>query len=359
MYMYQVSLGERSYPIYISTDGFNPFGSMLRASKQDYTHILIVSDENVASSYLQPVASSLSSAGFSTDTFIIPPGEQSKSLEMAEKIYGKALEIPLDRKSAILALGGGVVGDLAGFIAATYMRGISFLQAPTSLLAQVDSSVGGKVAVNHPLGKNTIGAFHQPKTVYIAADCLLTLPHREFISGIAEVVKYGIILDHGFFEWLENYIDCGHHLHLDSLVHIIKTSCHIKSEIVSQDEKEENLRAVLNYGHTVGHAVEATTHFSKYTHGESVAIGMVYEAKISSALGLMSSSSVSRIAQLLQKIGLPIKIEGLDPELLLQYMVRDKKNIGGKLVFVLPDRIGHVRIFKDVDINLVREVLEE
>ncbi|MGI6706341.1 MAG: 3-dehydroquinate synthase [Clostridia bacterium] len=359
MYMYQVSLDERSYPIYISTDGFNPLGSVLKASKQDYTHILIVSDENVASLYLQAVASSLSSAGFSIDTFIIPPGEQSKSLEMADKIYEKALEIPLDRKSAVLALGGGVVGDLAGFIAATYMRGISFLQAPASLLAQVDSSVGGKVAVNHPLGKNTIGAFHQPNMVYIAADCLLSLPHREFISGIAEVVKYGIILDRTFFEWLEEYIDSGHHLHLDSLVHIIKTSCQIKAQIISQDEKEENLRAILNYGHTVGHAIETVTDFSRYTHGEGIAIGMVYEAKISSALGLMPSSSVSRIARLLQKIGLPIKIEGLDPELLLQYMMRDKKNIGGKLVFVLPDRIGHVRIFKDVDINLVREVLNE
>jgi len=359
MYTYQVSLSERSYPIYISTDGFNPLGSMLKASKQDYTHILIVSDENVASSYMHPVASSLSSAGFSIDTFIIPPGEQSKSLGMAEKIYRKALEIPLDRKSAILALGGGVVGDLAGFIAATYMRGIAFLQAPTSLLAQVDSSVGGKVAVNHPLGKNTIGAFHQPKMVYVAADCLLTLPHREFISGIAEVVKYGIILDYAFFEWLERYVDDGQYLQMDSLVHIIKTSCHIKSKIVSRDEKEENLRAILNFGHTIGHAVEATTDFSRYTHGESVAIGMVYEAKLSSALGLMPASSVSRIVQLFQKIGLPIKTTGLDPELLLQYMMRDKKNIGSQLVFVLPDSIGHVRIVKDVDINLVREVLKE
>ena len=289
----------------------------------------------------------LGTVGIAAEVASVPPGEGSKSLDRAAALLDRLIAMKADRHSAVVAVGGGVVGDLAGFVAATYARGIPLLMVPTTLLAQVDSSVGGKVAVNRPAAKNIVGAFHQPVGVWIDTGTLATLPARELRCGMAEVVKYGVILDAGFFEALEAG-DAAAVLRLDpaAVARVVARCCALKARVVAEDEREETgLRAVLNYGHTIGHAIEAVAGYGgDYRHGEAVAAGMVAEARLAARLGWIGDPEVGRIAGLLAAIGLPTAATGLDPAALREAMALDKKNRAGKVRFVLPRRLGHVEL---------------
>jgi 3-dehydroquinate synthase len=288
---------------------------------------------------------------------VVPAGEGTKNLMQANQLFDRAFEAGLDRRSAIFALGGGVVGDLAGFVAATYMRGISFVQVPTTVLAH-DSSVGGKVAVNHPKGKNVIGAFHQPKLVVYDTSALKTLPDREIRSGVAEVIKHGLIWDEKFFEWLESAIEQVCSLDPAITADMLAHSCSIKAKVVAKDEKENDLRAILNFGHTLGHAIEALTDYGTYTHGEAIAIGMVFAAELSAECGKIDRAMVERIRRLLIRTGLPTEVpEQLNPYDLIAAMRQDKKAAGGCLTFVLLSAIGKAEIVNNVDEQTVHGLL--
>ena len=293
---------------------------------------------------------------FSCDVALVPDGETSKSLSEAEKIFTRAIESGLDRKSVIIALGGGVVGDLAGFVAATFMRGINLIQIPTTLLAQVDSSVGGKTAVNHALGKNLIGAFHQPRAVFIDLKFLETLPEREIKSGLGEVVKYGIISDEKFFSFLEDNAEKILQRDLKTLAHVVRRSCEIKAAVVSADEKESGLRRILNFGHTLAHAIEEETGYKKFRHGEAVAIGMLGAALISLELGKTSAENVVRLEKLLKRFGMMTNCAGLDAEKLYAVTFRDKKTVGGVVNWVLMKNFGDVEICRDVPEQIVKKI---
>ncbi|HZJ56992.1 MAG TPA: 3-dehydroquinate synthase [Clostridia bacterium] len=319
---------------------------------------MLITDENVNNLFARDIASILSFMGCQVNVAVVKPGEASKSLEIAETLYTRALEANLDRSSSIIALGGGVVGDLAGFVAATYMRGINYVQIPTTLLAQVDSSVGGKVAVNHPLAKNIIGNFYQPKSVYINIDTLKTLPERQFSTGMAELIKYGFIWDNGFLKWLQSNIHDIMNRQEEGLARAVGCSCEIKAHIVSRDEREKGLRAILNFGHTVGHGLESLTNYDLYTHGEAVSLGMVYESSIACRMGLVDKSMVDLLIRLLDKANLPTEIHGVDTEALIKAMAHDKKNQGDSIVFVLPIGIGKVDVFNNIDSGLIREVFK-
>lgn len=348
-----VNLGERSYPIFISDGILDNIGQIIKQHFSGYK-IMVITDSNVADLYANKVVTSLGSAGFQAFIEDVPAGESSKSLEQAEVLYNSALDHRLDRKSAILALGGGVVGDLAGFIAATYMRGIDYIQVPTTLLSQVDSSVGGKVAVNLPKAKNIVGAFYQPVLVAIDPATLSSLPDREFREGMAEVIKYGIIRDADFFRWLEqNMGDLRRHT--SDLVYSIKRSCEIKSDIVSEDETEMGLRIVLNFGHTIGHALEAVFGYGTLLHGEAVALGMVFEAKIALARGLIDERTFFRIKGLV-KSAVPASLpHHPDADKLIESMSFDKKNVNEKITFILPERLGRVGVYSDIT---AKEILQ-
>jgi 3-dehydroquinate synthase len=276
----------------------------------------------------------------------LPAGEATKSLENASSLFGRLVAMKADRHTCVVAVGGGVVGDLAGFVAATYARGLPLLMVPTSLLAMVDSSVGGKVAVNHPGAKNIIGAFHQPSGVWIETDALASLPDRELRCGLAEVVKHGVILDGGFFAYLEATAGAIQERDPAAIRHIIVRSCELKAEVVSRDEREETgVRAVLNFGHTVGHAIEAVVGYGgAFEHGEAVAVGMVAEARLAERLGWIDSKPVDRLVALLRRFGLPVDAPGLDVDALIHAMGSDKKNRGGQIRFVLPRSIGEVEL---------------
>jgi 3-dehydroquinate synthase len=348
-----VNLGKRSYPIFIE---HGILGNISKIVREYFSgrKILVITDSNVVDLYARQLAAGLENEGFQTFVEVVPAGEASKSLARAEDLYNAALDHRLDRKSAILALGGGVVGDLAGFIAATYMRGIGFIQVPTTLLAQVDSSVGGKVAVNLPRAKNIVGAFYQPKLVIIDPDTLLSLPEREFAEGLVEVIKYGIIRDEDFFRWLEQYIKNLRQNTAD-LVHAIKRSCEIKAAIVSEDEAECGLRMVLNFGHTVGHALEAVFGYGTLLHGEAVALGMVFEAKIALNRGLIDERTFLRIEGLV-KSAVPKDLPHRpDPDSLIESMSFDKKNLNEKITFILPERLGRVAVYSDIT---AKEILQ-
>lgn len=352
-----VNLPVAPYSIHI-TNGWEQVPLFLEKSIEG-KKLLVISDENVYQLYFHKVQPLLTNSPFKIHWAIIPPGENSKNLAMAETLYTKALEAGLDRSSSIIALGGGVVGDLAGFIAATYMRGINLIQIPTTLLAQIDSSVGGKVAVNHPLAKNIIGSFYQPKGVYINTQTLYDLPPREFSTGMAELIKYGFIWDESLLPWLEDNIKLLMKRNEDILTYAIYESCRIKADIVEQDEKENGLRAILNFGHTVGHAIESVTGYSRYTHGEAVALGMLCEVLLAHRMGLVRVSLVDRLMALLKQANLPIKIPSIDIDNLIGVMAHDKKNMGGDIVFVLPTGIGKVDIFTKLDNKLLRQVLKQ
>ena len=318
----------------------------------------VVSDGNVRS-HASAVASALSSAGFRTETATVPPGEESKSVAVAHTLYDRLADLNADRKTLVVAVGGGVVGDLAGFVAATYNRGLPLLMVPTTLLAMVDSSVGGKVGVNHPKGKNLIGSFHQPAGVWVDPAYLDTLPDREFRSGLAEVVKYGVILDPEFFAYVEANVAAILKRDPAAIRHVVARSCRLKADVVEQDEREETgLRAVLNYGHTFAHAFETVGGYGAWLHGEAVSAGMVCASRLAEKLGRVPAGFPQRETQLLTSLGLPVTpLRHWLIDAMVDVMRRDKKAEAGKLRFVLPTRLGHVELVDGVPESLVREVL--
>ncbi|MBR0574502.1 MULTISPECIES: 3-dehydroquinate synthase [Pasteurellaceae] len=319
--------------------------------------VMIVSNPTIAQHYLSTVTKALEQLGCSQiDSVLLPDGEQFKTLESLNLIFSALLEKNHHRNSVIIALGGGVVGDMAGYAAASYQRGIRFLQIPTTLLAQVDSSVGGKTGVNHSLGKNMIGAFHQPIAVIIDTNTLHTLPKREFCSGLAEVIKYGAILDVNFFKWLENHIDDLLTLNQPALEFCIQRCCQLKADIVAEDEKEQGKRALLNFGHTYGHAVESHLGYGNWLHGEAIAVGMLEASVLSNLLGYMTQQEIARLEKLLIRAVLPtVSPEGMQPQDYLSYMWRDKKMLTKKLRLVLLKTLGQAYINADVSEELVVE----
>lgn len=353
----RVELAERSYNIVIGDHILGGIGSALEKFEFS-SKAALVSNNTVNEIYGKTVSESLKKAGFDLVEILIPDGEKYKSMEWVRKIYDGLLAAKLDRKSAVLALGGGVIGDITGFAASTYMRGVDFIQVPTTLLAQVDSSVGGKTGVNHPLGKNMIGTFWQPRLVWIDIETLKTLPRREFLSGLSEVIKYGVIWDKKLFEFLEAKRDAIFKLDKNALNYLIGRSCEIKSEVVSKDERESGLRAVLNYGHTIGHAVETVTEYKGFLHGEAIAIGMCLEARLSNLLGLIPKDKVERITALINSYDLPVGLpRGIDVEALIASMTLDKKTVSGELKFILPERIGSVKIQKGISKKSIEKAL--
>ena len=344
-----VELGDNSYPLVVGTGLLDSVGDLLSPYAKS-NKVLIVSDAFVKMRYMPVVLTSLKAAGLDVSTIEVPVGEESKSLVQFSRIQDSLVEHQLDRGSMLIALGGGVIGDLAGFAAAVYMRGIPYVQIPTTLQAQVDASVGGKTAINHPKGKNLIGAFHQPKLVVIDVDTLKTLPQRDIRSGLIEVIKMGVIRDKPLFERVEENLDPILNLDDTTLIEIISQACVNKAEIVAKDEKESGLRMVLNYGHTFGHALEALTHYNRYRHGEAVSIGMNCAAQLATNLGMFSETDFQRQRTLLKRAKLPISFPAdLTPEALCDAMYLDKKTLGGKLRLILPTRIGEVVIQNDVD----------
>ncbi len=354
----KVELGENSYDIFIGENLFED-AAKFAVSSNFSKKILIVTDENIFNIYGENLRKIFSKYESNFELEIIPPGETSKSLENAEKLYTCAIESQLDRKSVIMAIGGGVVGDLAGFVAATFLRGVNFIQVPTTLLAQVDSSVGGKTAVNHKLGKNLIGAFYQPKAVFIDVTTLKSLPERELKAGLGEVVKYGVISDANFFSYLEKNIEGILNRNVEVLKQIIKRSCEIKAEVVSKDEKESGLRKILNFGHTIAHAIEEETGYKKYCHGEAVAIGMIGAALISQKLGYVDAEKVTRLKNLIKNFGMYTHCEDCRIDGIYRALFRDKKTIGGKINWVLMKDFGIVEISDKVPEKIIKEALQE
>lgn len=342
----QVELGERSYPIYIGS-GLIGDGERL-ASYIAGKQVIIVTNDTVASLYLGAVKNALAEDLQVTEV-ILPDGEQYKTLAVLETIFDAALANNHNRSTTILALGGGVVGDMAGFAAACYQRGVNFVQLPTTLLAQVDSSVGGKTAVNHPLGKNMIGAFYQPRAVFIDTGVLTTLPSREYAAGLAEVIKYGLICDRGFYQLLQDQREALKERDPEVLAQAIERSCAAKAQVVAADEREGGIRAILNLGHTFGHAIEAQQGYGAWLHGEAVAAGMVLAAQLSAQRGHVSAEEVDGLVDWLAFQGLPVEPPAnMTASQWLEHMARDKKVINGRLRLVLLDAIGAARVVDDV-----------
>lgn len=356
----KVNLAERSYEILIEPQILDQIGqllSKLNLGKQT----LIVSNSTVFSHYGERVINSLKQAGFIPTTCILPDGEQYKTIASVQQIYDIALTNRLERSSTMIALGGGVIGDMTGFAAATWLRGINFVQIPTSLLAMVDAAIGGKTGVNHPQGKNLIGAFYQPRLVVIDPLVLPTLPVREFRAGMAEVIKYGVIWDAKLFTQLEacERLDDLAYLDTNFIAEILRCSCKAKADVVSQDERESELRAILNYGHTIAHAVESLTEYKTVNHGEAVAIGMIAASKIAVALSFWDEKLDRRQLALIEKAQLPTKIppELTDTKAFLESLQNDKKVKAGKVRFILPTNIGKVTITDNVSADLIHQIL--
>lgn len=334
-----VRLGERTYSIFIGTSILDRLGELLK--KASSTHkVMVVSNPTVFALYGQKILDSLKDQGFESALALMPDGEEYKNMEEAIKILDQAVDIKLERSAMVLALGGGVVGDLAGFVASIYQRGLDFVQIPTTLLAQVDSSVGGKVAVNHPRGKNMIGSFHQPRMVIIDINTLGTLAEREYLSGLGEVVKYGIIYEQDFFAYIEENAAKIREQDEGCIQELIYRSCRIKSEIVEQDEKEMGIRAILNLGHTFGHSVEKLGKYREYRHGEAVAMGTMAAAYLALEMGLLEQTELIRIAELFKNLGISVKFPPYDPAEVYAGMLNDKKVSNEKLRLVLPRGIG-------------------
>jgi 3-dehydroquinate synthase len=338
-----VNLSDRSYPIHVGAEMIERTGQLMQQAGL-LGKVAIVTNPTVAQLYLDPVHEALSQAGFETTPVLLPDGEEHKTLKSVSTIYDRLVAERFERKSCVLALGGGVIGDLAGFAAATYLRGIPYVQVPTTLLAQVDSSVGGKTGVNHDAGKNLIGAFYQPKLVLIDVAALRSLPRRELIAGLAEVIKYGVISDRYLFELLEQNLEKILALDRELLTQIIVRSCENKVRVVEADEREDDYRAVLNFGHTIGHALEAATGYRQFLHGEAVGIGMVKAAALSVQQGFCDPKSFERITRLIKKAGLPTEFPtGLSVSSLVQGMEVDKKAADGKIKFVISEGLGKTR----------------
>lgn len=352
----RVGLGARSYSIRI--------GSGIRNDSREFlpwfagSQVFVVSNESVAPLYLAEMRAALD--GKEVAEVIIQDGEHVKSLETAAMIFSRMLEIPLDRQATVVALGGGVVGDIAGFAAACYQRGISLVQVPTTLLSQVDSSVGGKTGVNHPLGKNMIGSFHQPRRVIIDTETLRTLDARQFSAGMAEVIKYGVINDRDFFEWLEHNMEAVMELDQPAIEYTIEQSCRNKASIVEQDERESGVRALLNLGHTFGHAIETATDYRSWLHGEAVALGMVMAATLSYVQGWITEPELQRIRTLLERAGLPTRPSGdFSPEALKENMLRDKKVQQSRIRLILCRGIGRAVVSDDYSMPALERTLCE
>lgn len=353
-----VTLGERSYPITIASGLFNEPASFLPLKSGE--QVMLVTNETLAPLYLDKVRGVLEQAGVNVDSVILPDGEQYKSLAVLDTVFTALLQKPHGRDTTLVALGGGVVGDLTGFAAASYQRGVRFIQVPTTLLSQVDSSVGGKTAVNHPLGKNMIGAFYQPASVVVDLDCLKTLPPRELASGLAEVIKYGIILDGAFFNWLEENLDALLRLDGPAMAYCIRRCCELKAEVVAADERETGLRALLNLGHTFGHAIEAEMGYGNWLHGEAVGAGMVMAARTSERLGQFSSAETQRIITLLTRAGLPVNgPREMSAQAYLPHMLRDKKVLAGEMRLILPLAIGKSEVRSGVSHELVLNAIAD
>lgn len=350
----RVNLGPRSYDIAIGGGIGDRFAAFVRDHSPQASRSIVITDEN-----LRTLAENFADALGSGDPLVVPAGEESKSLAMASELYERLADDRVDRRTAIVAVGGGVVGDLAGFVAATYNRGLPLIMAPTTLLAMVDSSVGGKVGINLRQGKNLVGAFHQPAGVWIDAAHLDSLPDREYRSGLAEVVKYGVILDAEFFSWLERNADAVLDREQKAVEHVIARSCQLKARVVEQDEREETgLRAILNYGHTFAHAFEAIAGYGAWLHGEAVAAGMICASRVAERRQLIRPDVIVRQLELLTKFSLPTACNSnWDVDAMLLTMSRDKKNVGGRVRLVLPTRIGEVKLFDDTSDSLIREVL--
>jgi len=356
MSIVSVPLGPNSYDLEIEPGALDQVGQRL-ADVLGKRLIAVVTDDNVRGLYADRLMNSLAASGHRGSQVVITPGERQKTLRTAEKLYDRFFELGMDRQSVVVALGGGVVGDLAGFVAATFMRGIAYVQVPTTLLAQVDSSVGGKTGVDRPQGKNTVGAFHQPKAVFIDPPVLRTLPPEEFTAGMAEVIKYGVIADAGLFDYLLSHVAqvCGQEP--ETLEHVIRRCCEIKADVVTRDELEQGLRAILNFGHTFGHAIEAATAYRRYRHGEAVAVGMAIACDLAVTLGMFAEDQAARVRHILELYKLPQSAEGLDADRVLNLLAHDKKARGGRPRFVLPTEIGQVVTRGDVSEETVRSVL--
>lgn len=349
-----VALRERGYDIEIAAGNLAAAGSFV-ASRGELTHAVIITDENVERTHAPAVADSLAETGANIDLLIVEPGETSKSVETADQLWRQMLDLGADRKTVVVAVGGGVIGDLAGFIAATFARGLTLIQVPTTLLAQVDSSVGGKVGVNLPAAKNMVGAFWQPRGVLIDIVALATLPAREYRSGLAEIVKYGVILDADFFAYLEQHVRELNGRDAAVLQYVVARCCRLKADVVENDEREETgLRAVLNYGHTFCHAIESVAGYGELLHGEAVSIGMLCASRLAESMGRVDAAFTQRQRDLLAALQLPIAVPDLDHDQLLAAMQRDKKVEHGKLRFVLPTRMGHVELVGGVKEKLPR-----
>lgn len=349
-----VSLAERSYPIYI---GAGLLSSDLLRRHVRASQVMVVTNETVAPLYLDKILASLD--GLKVDTLVLPDGERFKTLATLETVFDALLEKRHSRTTTLIALGGGVIGDMTGFAAACYQRGVDFIQVPTTLLAQVDSSVGGKTAVNHPRGKNMIGAFYQPKAVLIDTDVLKTLPPRELGAGLAEVIKYGLIRDADFLQWLEDNMALLRAGDTSALVTAIERSCRNKAEVVAADETEQGERALLNLGHTFGHAIETATGYSEWLHGEAVATGMLLAAQLSADLGWLTPVQVEQVAALLEKAELPlVPPEGMTPAQFRELMAHDKKVLDGQLRLVLLKDLGKAVVTADYDAACLDALLQ-
>jgi 3-dehydroquinate synthase len=359
-----VKLGDRSYDIMIGS-GLLPKAGVLLADHLMLKKTAIVTDANVAALHLKTLQASLAASGIQATAIIMPPGEATKSYAGLAEVCDKLLAAGIERKDKVIALGGGVIGDLAGFASAILRRGVGLIQIPTSLLAQVDSSVGGKTGINSPLGKNLIGAFHQPAHVMIDLDLLKTLPMRQRAAGYAEVVKYGLLGDAGFYDWLDSNVEAVIECAQGAVDHAVRVSCETKARIVAEDETETGVRALLNLGHTFGHALEAATGYSDVLlHGEAVAIGMVQAFRFSEAQGMCAAGTAERVAKHLSRAGLPTHVSAIGAQMpppaeLVEIMRQDKKASGGKLTFILTRGIGGAFIAKDVDALAVTRFLEQ
>lgn len=356
--MVRVDLRERGYDIALTGGGGAGVGPFARQRWHGST-ALVVSDDHVRA-HADAVAAALTAVAVTVHTVVLPPGESQKALSTASLLYDRLAEQHADRNTLVVAVGGGVIGDVAGFAAATYNRGLPLLMVPTTLLAMVDSSVGGKVGINHPRGKNLIGAFHQPMGVWIDTTFLATLPEREYRSGLAEVVKYGVILDPEFFTYLEDHVDALQQRQDDTIRYVIGRCCRLKANIVEQDEREtRGLRIVLNYGHTFAHAFETVTGYGDWLHGEAVAAGMMCAARMAVKRGLVAMDLANRQERLLRALGLPIRPPQRPVSDMVNAMLLDKKAQAGRVRFILPRRLGEVALYSDVSEDEVRRVLEE
>ncbi len=350
-----VELGERSYPIHIGPGLLG--NAALLTPHITGRQVLVVSNETVAPLYLERLQATLTD--FDQDAVILPDGEQYKTLDVLNRIYDRLLEKRFNRRCTLIALGGGVIGDMTGFAAATYQRGVNFIQVPTTLLSQVDSSVGGKTGVNHPLGKNMIGAFYQPRCVLADTDTLSTLDDRQLAAGLAEVIKYGLIREAGFFEWLETHIDDLGRRNTDALIHAIEQSCVCKAEVVAADEREGGIRAILNLGHTFGHAIETGMGYGNWLHGEAVGAGMYMAADLSLRQGWLTEADVQRIRALLVKARLPVRApDSMSTQQFLDLMAVDKKVLDGGLRLVLLKAIGEAVVTGDFQPEYLQQTLD-